>query len=293
MEDQSITKEQLYRAAVGQSRANFYAPKFLAFENSDSRRSWNWAPVFFGFVWFIYRRMYVFALVFGFLAPVLFYWLSAVAIGLVWRAPAESWLWGVPSFLFNFVLIPMYANYLYFSSVEKRIGALREKLPDDAAVLEQLGGFRSTSIVACIVGISIVAGAAASAIYLQNSGEVKDQISAVIEDLSNLQSAVVKSYIADHAWPDHEVAMGPYERPHTPFVDVLTIDRGTISVRFGDHASELIAGQIISLRPSLSATGAVLWSCGYASQKGTDSPSGPAGVNQTNVERRYLPWRCR
>jgi hypothetical protein len=292
MDDQEITKERLYRAAVGTPKDAFYVPKFLAFEESESRRSWNWAALL-GFFWFLYRRMFVFALVFGILAPALFYWLCDVAIGLVLRAPAESWLWSVPSFVFQCVLIPMYANYLYFSSVEKRIGSLREKLPDDRAVLQRLASSRHTSIVACVVGPIVVASVVVLANYFENNREGDIQISEVITQLGTVQSAVVKSYVANHVWLEHTSDLGRQDVIRMPYVDVLTIDRGTISVRFGNHVSPLIAGRLFSIRPSLAQTGAILWSCGYASQKGKDSPSGPAGTNMTDVDRRYLPWKCR
>jgi hypothetical protein len=150
MEDTTqISREQLYSAAVGQSREAYYVPIFLAFDNSDSRRSWNLAALIFGVLWFLYRRMFVSALVLGLFAPALFYWLSDIAIQLILQAPPQSWLWHLPALVFNWVLIPVYANYLYFSSVEKRIASLRERLPDDAAVLESLSTSRHTSIVAC------------------------------------------------------------------------------------------------------------------------------------------------
>jgi uncharacterized protein DUF2628 len=148
MDDRAeIAKAQLYRAAVGEPQDSYYIPRFLAFEGSESRRSWNWAAVFFGPFWFLYRRMFVAALVLGILAPAFFFWMCDVAIGVVLRAEPQSWLWSVPSFVFQCLLIPMYANYLYFGNVEKRIGALREKLPDDAAVLQTLTKSRPTSIL--------------------------------------------------------------------------------------------------------------------------------------------------
>jgi DUF218 domain len=61
------------------------------------------------------------------------------------------------------------------------------------------------------------------------------------------------------------------------------------------NSGENVPEEVIALniRPSLSETGAILWYCGYASQKGRDSPLGPAGVDMTNVDRRYLPSKCR
>jgi hypothetical protein len=294
MEDiAQISKEQLYRAAVGKSGEAYYVPKFLEFDNSESRRSWNLAALIFGVLWFLYRRMFVSALVLGLLAPALFYWLSGIAIQLVLQAPPQSWLWHFPALVFNWVLIPVYANYLYFSSVEKRIASLRERLPDDAAVLESLSGSRHTSIVACVVGPLLVVGVVILAARSGESGEGEEQVSATIAALAELQSSVVKNYIATRKWPEHASKLGIQEPIRSAFIDRVDIDRGTISVRFGNQASPLIAGYLFSLRPSLASTGAVLWSCGYASQKGQDSPSGPAGVEMTNLPKRFLPWKCR
>jgi hypothetical protein len=290
----AITKERLYRAAVGEARADYYVPKFLAFEESESsRRSWDLAVLFFGPFWFLYRRMFVAALVLGILAPALFYWLCGVAIGVVLQAPPQSWLWGVSSFIFNFLLMPVYANFLYFSSVQKRIGSLREKLPDDGAVLKTLAGSRPTSILACVVGPLVVAGVIAVVSYFETNREAASQISGVLAEISEVQSAVVKNYVANHIWPERASDLRFRDTIHSPYIDALKIDRGTISIRFGNQASPQIVGHFLSLRPSLAPTGATLWSCGYATQKGKDSPSGPTGIDMTNVDRRYLPWKCR
>ena len=289
-----ITKERLYRAAVGESKANFYLPMFLAFEESESsRRSWNWAVLFFGPFWFLYRRMFVASLVLGILAPALFYWLCGVAIGIVLQSPPQSWLWSVPSFIFNFLLMPVYANFLYFSSVDNRIGSLREKLSDDGAVLKKLVGSRHTSILACIVGPLLVVGVFLAIAYFETNSEADGQISAVLTEISGVQSAVVKGYIANHIWPGRASDLQFRETIRTPYIDALNINRGTISIRFGNQASPQITGHFLSLRPSLAPSGAILWTCGYATQKGKDSPSGPAGIDMTNVDRRYLPWKCR
>jgi hypothetical protein len=289
-----ITKEQLYRTAVGEPKDDFYTPRFLAFEESESsRRSWNWAAAFFGPFWFLYRRMFVFALVLGILAPAFFYWMCDVAIGVVLRASPQSWLWSVPSLVFQCLLIPIYANYLYFSTVDKRIGSLREKLPDDGAVLQALANSRQTSILACVVGPLIVAGVFVVGTYFGSNQEGDIQISAVLAEISGVQSAVVKSYMANHRWPGRVSDSGFREALHTPYIDSLEIDRGAITVRFGNQASPLIAKHLLSLRPSLAETGAILWSCGYASPKGKDAASGPSGTDLTNVGRRYLPSKCR
>ena len=51
--------DALYRAAVGPSKADFYAPKFQRFdEPGASKVSWNWPAFFVSFIWFLYRRMY-------------------------------------------------------------------------------------------------------------------------------------------------------------------------------------------------------------------------------------------
>jgi Protein of unknown function (DUF2628) len=57
--DPSVDLEALYWAAVGPSKADYYAPKFLRFnEPGASKVSWNWPAFFVSFYWFLYRRMY-------------------------------------------------------------------------------------------------------------------------------------------------------------------------------------------------------------------------------------------
>ena len=59
MDSNSSQNEELYRAAVGESKAGYYVPLFYRFDQPGaSRVSWNWPAFFVPFFWMLYRRMY-------------------------------------------------------------------------------------------------------------------------------------------------------------------------------------------------------------------------------------------
>jgi hypothetical protein len=63
--------EGLYRAAVGEKKADFYVPKFVRFDRPGaSRLSWNWPAFFVSFYWFLYRRMYATWAIYSLLIPI-------------------------------------------------------------------------------------------------------------------------------------------------------------------------------------------------------------------------------
>jgi hypothetical protein len=289
----AITKALLYQAAVGLQAADFYVPKFLTFEeDAGPRRSWNWAPFFFGLFWFVYRRMYLSALVIGFIAPMFIGFMFMGALSWLPIAP-QSWLWSVPVLGFQFGVVPLYSNFLYFSSVEQRIGSLRETFGNDDDVLHALERSPPTRRLFAIALSVLLPCISAYYQYVYHNGEIQDQVGTVIPQLSVIKTAVVKHYLTEHRWPDRIQDLVGDNMVSNQYLVDLRVDLGTISARFGNGASPLIAGHILSFRPSFTPTGAIVWTCGYASQKGKNLPGIPAGPDLTNVESIYLPWACR
>lgn len=95
--------EEEWRTFIGPG-ADYYLNKFEKFSSADMERSpvsWNWAAFFFGFVWMLYRKMYLWALVSFILA------LTPIAF------PLLMVLWGLTG------------NFLYYRHGRKKIMEVR------------------------------------------------------------------------------------------------------------------------------------------------------------------------
>jgi hypothetical protein len=106
------TDEHLWRQFIG-PHADRYLKHFKKFglgEQPKFALTWNWpAFLFISFVWFLYRKMYVYALVYA-LGPMISTYLTGdVTVGLVWSIMAGAT-----------------ANYVYYWHCREKIGELKK-----------------------------------------------------------------------------------------------------------------------------------------------------------------------
>ena len=120
--------------------------------------------------------------------------------------------------------------------------------------------------------------------------------SQVIEGLnlaSGVKAEVAESYAVNGVWPVDLKQAGLTGAPHGHYVTSVTVRNGTITIRFGGQANQSIARHQLTLRPTTTERGDVMWSCGYSPDLGVDPPKGAAAPHATNIERKFLPKACR
>lgn len=135
-----VDEERLWAMFIGSSRSIqfslkegwswrpasvYYLQKFQRFQTPSGPRfalTWHWpAALFDPFLWFLYRKMYMFALVYA-VGPVLSALLTGdVSVGIVWRIFAGA-----------------SANYIYFWHIKDSLNRIRAKAGGDQRALEQL-----------------------------------------------------------------------------------------------------------------------------------------------------------
>ena len=288
--------EALYRAAVGAKKAEFYAPKFLRFDQPGAtKRSWNWPAFFVAFYWFLFRRMYAYCAIYCILIPVALAIVFSIVISF-FGARASN-LFYVVSFGYSYLLIPLYANSLYHRSIRQRIEALRLKVPETKSQLLVLDSTSPTTgivwVIIPFVLVALVGILAAIAIPAYQSYVIRAQVSEGIMLMDQAKSAVVTSYMATKSWPADASSL-TFTRPmRGRYVRELIVDRGTITASYGNQANSLISGHRLSVRPALGEHGAVLWTCGYAGPTGDDPESGSAASGATDIKPQFLPSSCR
>ncbi len=113
------------------SAANYYLAQFRKFQVGATPRytlTWHW-PAFLidPFFWFLYRKMYLYAVVY-LVGPVIAFFLTGdITVGFIWRVIAGG-----------------SANYLYFWHVREHLNSLREQVgplrPIPDPILRDAGG---------------------------------------------------------------------------------------------------------------------------------------------------------
>ncbi len=104
---------QLWRSFIG-PKSDHYLEVFKKFSSPSGPRfafTWNWAAFLFEpFLWFLYRKMYVYALVYAVGPVVAFYFTQDLSADLVWRVMAGA-----------------SANYIYFWHVKEHLARLKPR----------------------------------------------------------------------------------------------------------------------------------------------------------------------
>jgi hypothetical protein len=129
----TYTDEGLWRQFIG-PHANRYLEHFKKFglgEEPKFALTWNWpAFLYISFLWFLYRKMYVYALVYA-LGPMISTYLTGdLTVGLVWSIMAGAT-----------------ANYVYYWHCREQIGEIKKSSWTDPAkqdeALEEAGGVQA------------------------------------------------------------------------------------------------------------------------------------------------------
>lgn len=108
-----------YQQALG-PRSEYYLALFAKFEQAGERwmATWNWPAFFFSSAWFAYRRMNGYSLL-NFFLPVLF-----LVLFIVLNQSGLQFVLVAGYLIFAFVVIPMYANAIYYRDIKYRITAV-------------------------------------------------------------------------------------------------------------------------------------------------------------------------
>jgi hypothetical protein len=291
--------DALLLAAIGKN-AEYYVPRFERFAGGAAI-SWNWPSLFVPLPWFLYRKMWLHAVVY-FLGALL---AAALAIALLLRALGgvglvlALGLWAA----FRLAVLPMFANVLYYGVVEKRVANAKRR-GDRPRVLGYLGRRGGTSNVALVLvmllvpalGVARLAGIAMPA---YRDYRVREQTAEGFQLAQPVQAAVVDAFTATGNVPsDLEAAGLPPDRIEGRFVDAVYLRDGRIDIRYGNGASVKLAGRVVSLTPYEVRNGAqtfIAWRCGQAPV--------PEGATRALAEYkpgdlavdwpRWLPSSCR
>jgi hypothetical protein len=138
-----VTEQDLWRAFIGPN-ADRYLETFRKFSTPNGPRlafTWHWpAFVFEPFLWFLYRKMYAYAMIYA-LGPVIaFYLTQDLSADIVWRVMAGA-----------------SANYIYFWHIKEQVGKIKgERGSGGAAQQRMLGDLGGVQPYVVWVGVGLL-----------------------------------------------------------------------------------------------------------------------------------------
>ena len=304
MEKSAALSSELITAYIGPKNADFYVQAFKRIERNHSNDSWNWPAFFMSIPWFFYRGMWGYALLYWFVSPFVIVFVAALVTGLLEGTDIDAVIILV-YMAFAFLIVPIYANRLYYGHVKRKIDAVRKTAktePEQIAELKRVGGSGGLGIVVAIFfGVALIGILAATAIPAYQDYTIRAQVAEGLNLAGAAKAAVTEYYQSMGAAPldNSHAGLEAASSIQSSYVSGIAVVEGRIDVTYGNNAHPRIQGLVLSITPFDQGTGTIAWSCGAVPPK-IDPASDPfmklgANYRSGSLARypKYLPTLCR
>lgn len=266
---------ELYRAIIGPKNQDYYLSQFSRFStNGKVNASWHWPAFFVTFLWLLYRKMWLSALMY-FLLLTLVIILLTIAGDVVGNSADSLIDIGFTTFFIAiFLLPPMYANALYYKHCKRIIAKASVSSQDLQRRLGELSGKGGTSNVALIPVFIFVFISVGIVIPARQAYPTKASIHHAI-DLGRTVADSVAEYYYQHQKYPISLEQAGFTTPIPPTVKELSVngENGTVIVTMADAP---ISGETFLLVPSLDSNKKFVWTC-----------------MSKEIQNQYLPQQCR
>jgi hypothetical protein len=162
MAENNISTEDFYSAATGENNREFYLALFHRFDAQGIGPSWHWPAFFLTLYWLLHRKMGKLALVYVILPLPL----AAADTYLFTASDLPIAALSLLYLVATFIVVPMYANAVYYWHLKSVIARARQEAGDEAETLQLIttcGGTRSlvlTIVVSLLLMIMLAVAAA-------------------------------------------------------------------------------------------------------------------------------------
>ena len=148
------------------------------------------------------------------------------------------------------------------------------------------------TLIELMIVVAIIGILAAIAIPAYQDYTIRAQVTEGLNLAADMKAGVAEQFAQTGQWPPNNAALGISLVKSGKYVTGVLITTGTISITYGGvNANTNLAGTLLSLVPTTSANGDVIWNCGNKAIVGNAVPA--AGANLTTVTPKYLPSTCR
>jgi type II secretory pathway pseudopilin PulG len=271
---------EYYKAALGPKNQEYYLSRFARFD-ADGKVSatWHWPAFFVTFYWMLYRKMWLLALIYFFF-PYVFFGLMGATTGVT--NGSGNFLIGSVYLIYLagiLLLVPMYANALYYKHCKKQISAAKASTTDVQRQLGELTGKGGTSNIVFIIllflaFIALLGIVAAIAIPAYQDYTTKARVTQAYQLGKSAADTVSQYYNLNQELPN-DLGEAGFASPLPPSVKEITMDDqyGTLTIIVN---GTIVDGKSLTLEPGLDEKRQLYWSC-----------------TSNEIQDRYLPPACR
>ena len=283
-----MSKEELFEAAVGEAKADYYVPRFMAYEEAGKAGiGWNWPAFLVTFPWLLWRRMWGTAGLY-FLAPLVFSILIGIIGAFAGEASGAILIGGLYIvFMLAMWIVPgMFGNAWYYAHCKSQIKEVsrREKVPvEQIAALEKKGG---TSWVGLgvylglvVVGAALIGVLAAIALPAYHDYTLRAKVAMVHASVNPVLVEQATSYVQNQRWVaiEGEPVTANMNGTTGKAIAVVWVDEDTGEVTVGLNLPDSrLEGASILYTPYTGDDGAIVWGC-----------------SSDSLPEKLLPSQCR
>ena len=282
-----------YEATIGPNHG-FYLPKFQQFDEEGARPGWNWPAFVVTGPWLLYRKMIGLGILYLFY-PLILLMVIAIAAAVLRLPSAVTVTLGLLLFFAPWILVPMYANALYWRRVHKALDRLPASIGHDpqkrAKYLSRNGGTAFGEMLAILLGLWVVGGGffAAISIPAYQDYTIRAQVIEGLNLASEVKARVMEFREGNGRWPNQEDL--DFDPPSGKYVESIRVSAGSVVILYGGEANPRLQQQGLALVPTLDGSNNVQWICGHAeAPEGATVGEGPRG---SDLPPKYLPANCR
>lgn len=255
----------LLASYVGPKNADYYARKFEQIR-SGSSVSWHWPAFFIASFWLLYRKMWLNAFLYWIVLPVTLSVLSVIATMNIGPEAGAIVYYG-PYFLIAFILLPMFANRLYYRHAQAKadkVASITSSADQQAAELSRIGGTSNIVLVVIPFVLVFVLGVlAAIAIPAYQDYTIRAQVSEGLNLSGGAKAAVSEYYLDRGELPaDNTMAgLGPADHISGAYTSSVAVQQGVIVVTYGNEAHAILQDHELVLEPDVTEPDRLQWSC--------------------------------
>jgi hypothetical protein len=273
----------LFRLAVGSSAADYYVPRFLAYERAGhARPGWHWPALLFPAMWAFYRRLWAAGLFYAVL-PLL----GAIAFAFIaprleestahWFVYAALLIWVLPS-----VVAAISANPLLYRRVRRLVRRAERESRGPSHAASWFGVRQPTSSLGALLCGGLVLAVLLAAVfpqlrsaYVERTARAK--ISSSVEAVRWLELRIEEAWLRNQPFSHLLNETGLVFRPGKTLLAEVKVNDADGRLRLNlDQTLPELAGKAILLAPALDLAGGVRWFC-----------------IPVDIPERFLPVQCR
>ena len=277
---QEINK--FYNAVIGPKNTDYYLRHFILFDrNNKIGPTWHWPSFFITFYWLLYRKLWLYALMY-FLSPFLLT-ISIVVISIVATkdtANIVGALVGIVGSLIFLFIPPMFANAIYYKHCKKKIVELDNSYDThiQLADLSTRGGTSKLALLLVIIFNLIIIGyffKNGYSVYRDRS--VYEEVASAVSSARLAQDTIADYYRKTQMLPNNLAEAGFTKKSLSDTTQNMAVykedKRYAVAITMG---IEPIKNKTLYLIPFLDDKNKMIWKC-----------------RSTEIPDKYLPTYCR